>query len=141
MNKRIKLTKTTVRALQPGPSEYLVWDCDLSRFGVRVKPSGAKTYVVQYRTDGRQRRRKIGSAKIISADAARDQARRYLADVELNNDPAARKDKLSSDPLFRDFCTQYLKDYAEHHVKKRTQKEYRNLINQVIQPALGRRRL
>ena len=59
-----KLTKRTIDAIKPGAGETFLWDDELRGFGLRVKPSGVKTYVVQYRTDtGRTRRLAIGRAQ------------------------------------------------------------------------------
>jgi hypothetical protein len=44
-----RLTKTTVDKLAPGAEDYIIWDDALPGFGVRVKPSNVKSYVVQYR--------------------------------------------------------------------------------------------
>ncbi len=41
-----KLTKRTVDSLKPGEADYFVWDAEIIGFGVRVMPSGAKTYQV-----------------------------------------------------------------------------------------------
>lgn len=58
-----KLTKRTVDAIRPDPAgrEIFVWDDGLRGFGVRMMPSGAASYLVQYRTaEGRTRRLRIG---------------------------------------------------------------------------------
>jgi hypothetical protein len=44
-----RITKRTVDALKANGSEFTVWDAAVSGFGVRVRPSGAKSYVVVYR--------------------------------------------------------------------------------------------
>jgi len=44
-----KLNKRTVDAAAPRRRDYALWDDDLPRFGLRVRTSGTKTYVVQYR--------------------------------------------------------------------------------------------
>ncbi|HAH09801.1 MAG TPA: integrase, partial [Alphaproteobacteria bacterium] len=61
-----KITKRTVDALRPeaeGRDQWL-WDTGdgaLKGFGVRMKPSGAASYLVQYRTkEGRTRRLVLG---------------------------------------------------------------------------------
>ena len=53
-----KLLKRTVDALRPHPDrDVFAWDGELRGFGVRVKPSGVKSYLVQYRNgEGRTRR-------------------------------------------------------------------------------------
>ena len=44
-----KITKRAVDALKPAERERVVWDDDITGFGVRVHPSGAKAYLVNYR--------------------------------------------------------------------------------------------
>lgn len=47
-----KLTKTRVDAALPGEKDYILWDTDLTGFGLKVTPKGAKTYIFQYRMAG-----------------------------------------------------------------------------------------
>jgi hypothetical protein len=49
MSGQKRITKRVVDGLKVEPSEYAVWDAQLSGFGVRVRPTGAKSYVVLYR--------------------------------------------------------------------------------------------
>ena len=44
-----KLTKSVVERLISASTDYFAWDAELPGFGVRVKPSGIKSYIVQYR--------------------------------------------------------------------------------------------
>lgn len=44
-----KLTKRSVEALKIEAKDYFVWDSQIAGFGLRVMPSGAKTYQAQYR--------------------------------------------------------------------------------------------
>ena len=49
--KHERLTKRVVEALLPHTTaDYVIWDADITGFGVRVWPSGKKTYLVKYRT-------------------------------------------------------------------------------------------
>jgi hypothetical protein len=43
-----KLTKRTLDALEPREKAYIAFDSEISGFGVRVMPSGVKTFVVEY---------------------------------------------------------------------------------------------
>ncbi len=49
-----KLTKRTIDGLRPKPKDYLVFDDEMPRFGVRVMCSGVKSYLIQYRRGGHQ---------------------------------------------------------------------------------------
>ncbi len=44
-----KLAKTMVEAIPPAVQDVVVWDAAFPGFGVRVKPTGVRSYVVQYR--------------------------------------------------------------------------------------------
>ena len=51
-----RITKRVVDGLRPQAKEFAVWDAKLPGFGVRVRPSGAMSYVVVYRAGVRARR-------------------------------------------------------------------------------------
>ncbi|WP_298850898.1 Arm DNA-binding domain-containing protein [uncultured Ruegeria sp.] len=67
-----KLTKRAVEALPVEAKDYFVWDSQIAGFGVRVMPSGAKTYQAQYRKGGRTRRVSIGRHGKITVDEWRN---------------------------------------------------------------------
>ena len=43
-----KLTKRTIDATEPQATEYFLWDEGIPGFGLRVMPSGRKSFVVQF---------------------------------------------------------------------------------------------
>ena len=69
-----KITKRTVDALEPRDREHVLWDDEIKGFGVRVRPSGRKTYIVKYRDRGRVVKVTIGPHGAISPAAARARA-------------------------------------------------------------------
>ena len=71
-----KITKRTVDALEPRDREHVLWDGEIKGFGVRVRPSGRKTYIVKYRDRGRAVKVTIGPHGAISPAAARARAAR-----------------------------------------------------------------
>ncbi len=78
-----KLTKRQVEGLTVKSADYFVWDSEIAGFGVRVMKSGRKSYLVQYRAGGRTRRNSIGPHGVLTADEARNEARRLLGEVSL----------------------------------------------------------
>ena len=91
-----KLTKTVVEAAEPGERDGYIWDTQLPRFGVRLTPAGARIYLVQYRAKPapgqppKTRRITIGQhGKPWTVEKARDEAKKLLAQVDLERDPFA----------------------------------------------------
>ena len=83
-----RLTKRSIDALEPRGSDYFVWDDEIKGFGVRVLPSGRKTFVAQYRSGGVQRRVKLGIYGAVTADQARIRARQTLGEVAGGGNPS-----------------------------------------------------
>ena len=87
-----KLTKRFIDSVTPGHRDVVLWDDELPRFGLRVKPSGALTYVVQYRNSGgRTRKLALGRVGVLTPDEARRRARKALGDVAGGADPSAER--------------------------------------------------
>ncbi len=91
---KIKITKSAVDALAADGKRYAAWDSELKGFGVRVAPSGRKTYVVQYRIGGRHAKSqmvKLGVHGAITPEQARRMAHQVLGEVAGGNDVAAQR--------------------------------------------------
>ena len=90
---RLTLTKRTVEALEPAEKSWIAWDDKLIGFGVRVQPSGTKSFIVNYRPGegGRKAPNKrivIGRFGRITPDEARRKAQDLLGRVARGEDPA-----------------------------------------------------
>jgi len=83
-----RLSNKLVEEIQPRDKEHRVWDDKVIGFGVRVKPTGTKTYFVQYRSKaGKVCRISIGRHGTISTTNARKKAIKIQAEVLFGEDP------------------------------------------------------
>jgi len=138
-----RITKRTVDALQVTGKEYVHWDGELTGFGVRIRATGAKSFVAVYRTGGRnspQRRVTIGAVGKIEADKAREEAKSIILQAELGQDRAAEKAKLRAEMTFDKVCDLYLKEGCETK-KASTIATDTGRIERHIKPLLGKKRV
>ena len=73
-----KLSKTVVERIKTADQDVVVWDNSLPGFGVRVKPCGVRSYIIQYRNRNTSvsRRLTIGQhGSLLTFDQAKKQAR------------------------------------------------------------------
>lgn len=88
-----RLTKRAIDSANPKDSRYTVFDEQLPGFGLRVFPSGEKSWIVEYRPNGggrriAKRRITLGSVAALTPDQARKAAAEILARARLGGDPA-----------------------------------------------------
>jgi len=92
----VKLTAKTTAAvrLPTDKTDVIHFDDALPGFGFRIRRSGGalrRSWVVQYRRGGATRRLLLGSAEVLTAEAARNMARKALGKVANGEDPQADK--------------------------------------------------
>lgn len=136
-----KITKRLVDGLQPRASEFILWDSELSGFGVRVRPSGHMTYIVQYRAgSGRSAPNKkltIGAVTKLAPDEARSIARRGVAAVMNGQDPAQERAERKQAPTVRTLVKEFMEHHVEAKRKPATVAFYKNAFDLHILPRLG----
>jgi integrase len=139
-----KLTKSAVEKLAPTDADYIVWDSSLPGFGVRVKPSGVKSYVVQYRNrqTGASRRKTIGQhGPLLTFHQAHERARITLADALKGNDPIADVHAIRTAPTMKNLTTEYLEQHAIPKKRPRSVANDRSMIERIILPRLGSKKV
>jgi integrase len=106
-----KITLRTVKDLKPDPSEDTwLWDEELTRFALRMKPSGAGSYVIVYRTrQRRQRQMLVGRLGVVTPEQARTNAKIMLAEVDAGRDPAEAREQDREAITVEQLCAEYLK--------------------------------
>ncbi|UWS03123.1 integrase arm-type DNA-binding domain-containing protein [Phaeobacter inhibens] len=142
MTDKVKLTKRAVDALKPSEKRFTAWDSEISGFGVRVTPSGRKTYVLKYRVgggrSGRVRWAMIGIHGTLTPDQARETARRWASDVAAGGDPASAKSEWRNAPTVSDLLDRYLEEHVNRKNKASSARNVRMTIENIIRPSLGR---
>jgi integrase len=139
-----QITKRLVDRLKPLEAEYFAWDGKLAGFGLRVQPTGAKTYVVKYRAgSGRgapTKRVTLGRVGTLTPDEARILARKTLGAVAHGSDPAALRAAERRASTLRELAEVFLAEHVEAKRKPSTASHYRSLLEKVVLPELGSRR-
>ena len=144
-----RLTKKAVDALQQSVSgDSFLWDSDVRGVGVRLKPSGTKTFIIQYRNAERRTRRfVIGSYGVLSVEVARDLAKQKLASVIEGGDPSQERRAAREGMTVAEVCEWYLEEAEagrlfgrhRHPIKPSSIAGDRSRIEQHIKPLIGTR--
>ena len=71
MPKRKRLTDAGIAKLRPEDREYTVWDTRVAGLGVRVRPSGSRTFIYRRKTDRGVRKLSFGPAALRKVDEVR----------------------------------------------------------------------
>lgn len=137
------LTKRDVDRLKHdpvGPATQIHYDGDdrdsVPGFGVRIFPSGVKSFVVWYRTEsGRKRLHTIGRFGPLTIDQARKKARELIGDATAGADPLAERRQKREAETVRDLGRLYIERHAKPH--KKTWKEDERRLRSYVYPAFG----
>jgi integrase len=119
----MKLTSTNVKTLTvpAGRTEAVHFDDDVKGFGVRIKATGARSYVMCWKVAGDHRRVTIGSVTDMDFAKAKNRAKDIKADVRRGDDPAAdiKVAKLNAAQTFEATAEAFLKTLLTREVPYR----------------------
>ena len=137
-----KIGKRAVDAAPPEAMAYRLWDADLKGFGLKVLPSGAKTYFVWYRAgEGRAAARReytIARHGEVTPEQARQEAAKVLSRVRLGEDPQRNRSRARQDMTMAALCDLYLAEGVATK-KASTVATDRSRIKAHIKPLMGRK--
>jgi len=141
MGKRSEL-RLTAKTVAGAPRGALLWDAEVKGFGLRVMPSGTRTYLLKYRAGARQRWFTIGQhGSPWTAEMARGRAKELLGQVVAGADPAAEHTRARLMPTVAALAERFLAEHVAIKAKPRTAFEYRRIVERFIIPELGRMRV
>jgi len=136
----MKFTDRKIKNLKPNKDRYEVWEGN--GLGIRVAPSGRKSWIFMYRFEGKARRMTIGTYPTTSVAEAHKDHGQALADLEQGIDPGSKiveerkQDRDAS--IIKDLKDEYLDKWAKPH--KRTWQEDKRILEKDVIPAWGRRK-
>jgi len=124
----MRLTDAIVKKIEPPERTKITYDDDLPGFGIRVTPAGARSYVLNYRVRGRERRYTIGSAREWSCAAARKHAAELRAKIRLGQDPLADLEADRSAPTVAALCDRFEEEHLPR-LREKSREQYRGALN------------
>ena len=134
---RMRLTDAAIARLRPRDREYTVWDTRTPGLGVRVRPSGGRSWVLLVSAGGRSKRVSFGPTALKGVAEARRECRTRQAEPE----PEAAAEPTHAVPLFRDFVAGPWKKAHFDGYKHSSRRGISALLNGRLLPAFGLRPL
>ncbi len=138
----MKITNITIKPMgykKTGNKADLRFDDELRGFGVRIYPSGRKSFFVSYRNaSGTKKRHTIGDFGLFTATNARGIAQEILADVRRGADPQSEKQELLGEITFAQLAERYLEHTKDH---KRSWKDDNQRMRDHLLPHLGHKKI
>jgi integrase len=115
-----KLTGDLIESIQaPAKGAITRWDNDPKArgFGVRIfaptkqNPAGIRSFFINYRIDGKERRHTIGQYPTWPASAARSEAQDLRKRIDRGEDPASQKRERREAATVKDLKDRYVSDH------------------------------
>ena len=140
-NRIPRISKRSVDAVKAGETDTVYWDGELTGFGLRVRRSGRKSYVVQTRIAGKLCWFTIGPHGPLNPDQARARALEILACAKKGIDPRDADARREAEPSMADLGRRFLEEYVPVHCKPSTREEYSRSVRLFVDPMIGELRV
>ncbi len=130
---KMKLTDAAIARLRPREREYTVWDSRIAGLGVRVRPTGGRSYVLLLDIAGRTKRISLGPVGVKGLEEVRRECHARRA----NPEPGTGIGTGCPVPLFRDFVAGPWKAAHYDRYKPSTKKTARYALASQLLPIFG----
>lgn len=127
---RQNLTDLAIKKLKPRDARYDVWDAKVPNLGLRVFPSGAKSFFLAYYLNQHKRRDTIGRYPEITLTDARRIALERKTALAHGRDPQVA----SGDQCFSAILPQFIQLHCERFNKPSTQRGTKKLLENYCLP-------
>src|SRR3974390_2252655 len=144
MDDPLVLTQANVRAMRYTRHDkrlQFLWDRSMTGLGVRLTANGAKSFVLRYRVNGRQRLATPGAAHIHSVDQARRWARDGLSQADKAVDFKAAAEHQRALGTVGALWRRYIDEHVETHGAARTAEDLESLWRTHLEKPFGSRLL
>ena len=135
--KRMRLTDAAIARLRPREREYTVWDSRVPGLGLRVRPTGARTFVVLRHVGGESRRVSLGPVSTMGIAEARKECLARQAIPEPDRETAPKR----AVPLLQEFIEGEWNEAHFDRYKPSTRKSVHYLLSGRILPEFGSKKL
>ena len=117
---RKRLTDARIRSLKRKKARYEVWDTEPG-FGLRIAPSGRKSFIYLYRFEGKPRRMTLGVYPRMSLADARQEVAKAAKKLDKDVDPGAEKiaarKALRDAESFAELVDEFIRRHAKPNLK------------------------
>ncbi len=138
---RMRLTDAAIARLRPRAREYTVWDRSVPGLGVRVRPTGGRSYVLLVDHRGRTRRVSLGPVFLKGIAEVHRECHGRKARAEREGEAREPGAPGRTAPLFRDFVAGAWKEAHFDRYKPSTQRGATYVLAGQLLPAFGSQRL
>jgi integrase len=135
-----RLTDVTIRNLKPDPVRREIPDAGCAGLYLISQPSGARSWALRYRFNGKPTKLTLGQWPVVTLAAAREAATAAQHALEQGNNPARAKAdaKVKADAAKADTVTAVCENYLRREGGKlRTLDQRISILRRLIYPVLG----
>lgn len=141
----MKFTDRKIQNLKPGAERFIEWEENahgLGTLGIRVAPTGRRSWIVMYYFEGRPRMITLGTYPAMSVAEAHKAHAEASSMIQRGEDPGtkavAAKKALSESPTVKALAADYLKMWAKP--RKRSWEEDERILTKDVLPEWGPRK-
>ncbi|MDN4501383.1 integrase family protein [Alteromonadaceae bacterium BrNp21-10] len=108
MPNKLKFGKKVIEALPVGQSTDTYWDDSVTGLGLRIQPTGTKTFFFQGRTKGKLVKITIGKFGVLTTEEAKKLAKQHASDLTKGLDPRNKQNSEEKLATFGDMMSAYI---------------------------------